>query len=595
MEFTAPKPQHKDAIAAFKLWFEEQTSKSYLDTARFCWPEVQLAMEAKLSNLYNAILQELVYMRQQRRTQPWLRSVIGMVITTKEIGILRADSLGVEQSTFQKDSSRGVLDIVRICSGLARSTAIHRGQHEAFHLHDTTTLALPHLKPSSPDPFIAKEAEMKYTHRTVRFITLKGNRVHYPKHETQDVTFYVHSLLQDNGSLIGRCPRIFCVSREVGGDGATRSFIGPYALKTYYADHESECYKEDLIAVARQAQVKKLLLPTAEWRYGDALSMRGFTADVVGKYTDNHVIPNVVSKREEVFALSDMKRVLAQSSDYAEFSQAFVDFAEAIASLAENGLAHRDLSIGNVLLSRDVECPPTFFAEAASSVQEFANRLAVFSPREPDDRVGGILHDMDMAGRLRPSRRAKQAPVGDDWLKKMIETAEVPAASSTAQPVVPQRGFRTGTPPFMAIQLLINGPPHTVTHDLHSLLFVACLFFWTFPCFVEIPFPGPVPLTARPWPTEVLRWANRPVSFNLKELGGIKRTFFSHPADLNAIFKRTLEDDLWLEDVRYLTLFWELYRVLWAQPTEQTPDETHDKANVDPKELITALETAAKL
>jgi hypothetical protein len=186
-----------------------------------------------------------------------------MVITTKEIGILRADSLGVEQSTFQKDSSRGVLDIVRICCGLARSTAIHRGQHESFHLHDTTTLAPPHLKPSSPDPFIAKEAEMKYTHRAVRFITLKGDRIHYPQNETQDVTFYVHSLLQDNGSLVGRCPRIFCVSREVGGDGATRSFIGPYALKTYYADHESECYKEDLIAVARQAQVKKLLLPTA--------------------------------------------------------------------------------------------------------------------------------------------------------------------------------------------------------------------------------------------------------------------------------------------------------------------------------------------
>jgi hypothetical protein len=58
--------------------------------------------------------------------------------------------------------------------------------------------------------------------------------------------------------------------------------------------------------------------------------MRGFTADVVEKYRDNHVVPNVVSNREEVFALSDMKRVLAQSSDYAEFSQAFVDFAEGV-------------------------------------------------------------------------------------------------------------------------------------------------------------------------------------------------------------------------------------------------------------------------
>lgn len=50
---------------------------------------------------------------------------------------------------------------------------------------------------------------------------------------------------------------------------------------------------------------------------------------------------------------------------------------------------------------------------------------AVFSPRELDDRVGGILHDMDMAGRLRPSRRVKQAPVGDDWLKKMLKCQQL--------------------------------------------------------------------------------------------------------------------------------------------------------------------------
>ncbi|KAF8170258.1 hypothetical protein K438DRAFT_1854298 [Mycena galopus ATCC 62051] len=201
-----------------------------------------------------------------------------------------------------------------------------------------------------------------------------------------------------------------------------------------------------------------------------------------------------------------------------------------------------------------------------------------------------ILHDMDMSGCLRPSRSVKHAPLDDDWLVQMLETVEVPPT-----PPVCERGVRTGTPPFMAIQLLIEGPPQTVTHDLHSLLFVLCLFFWSFPRFLETPFPQQVPSTTRPWPTEVLRWANRPVSLNLQELGAIKRTFFSSPSNLKAIFTHTLGTDLWLEDGRYLKLFWMLYRVLWAQPTEDRPKATHDKANVDPKELIGALEVAAKL
>ncbi|KAJ7265463.1 hypothetical protein B0H12DRAFT_199664 [Mycena haematopus] len=346
-----------------------------------------------------------------------------MLVTPDEVCLVRADSLGVEECAFRRDSSRGVFDMMRICAGLARSTAVDRGQHEAFRLHDTTTLAPPHIQPSSPDAFGAKEAEaeMEYTHRTARFITLKAEHVHYPPNETQlDTTFYVHSVLQHSDSLVGRVARIFCVSREVGGEvggvgigvggeGATRSFVGPYALKIYYADHESECYKEDLIAVARRAQVKNLLLPTAEWRYGDALSMRGFPADIVGQYPHTPAVPKVATNREEVFELSEMKRVLAQASDYAEFSRAFVDVAEgaflfaiidashryhilvravAIASLAETGLVHRDISIGNVLLSRDMACPPAFFDEAASLVQEITNQRAVFSPRELDGRVG---------------------------------------------------------------------------------------------------------------------------------------------------------------------------------------------------------------
>ncbi|KAF7356902.1 hypothetical protein MVEN_01026000 [Mycena venus] len=51
------------AVREFGKWFEEQERKTHLDMTRFCWPEIELTAEAKLPNLPNATLQELVYMR----------------------------------------------------------------------------------------------------------------------------------------------------------------------------------------------------------------------------------------------------------------------------------------------------------------------------------------------------------------------------------------------------------------------------------------------------------------------------------------------------------------------------------------------------
>ncbi|KAJ7104039.1 hypothetical protein B0H15DRAFT_4743 [Mycena belliarum] len=588
LRFAPPEAHNKNTIREFESWFAEAASKRYLDLGRFCWPEVQLAIEAKLSNLNHAFVQELVYMRQQRRTQPWLRYVVGIVLTTKEMGLLRADPLGVEQTSFNKRSSRGVLEVVRICSGFARSTMFDRGQHAGFQLHDTTSLALPHLKPIDTDLFASGETNITYTHRTVRFIKLNGSHTHYPQNHTKDTTFFVHALLQDNGSLVGRCPRIFCVSREVGGGSMPRSFVGPYALKIYYADHQSECYKHDLIAVVREAQVRNVLVPSIEWRCGNVLAVRGFTADILKGYPEKQAVPGVISNREEVFALSDMKRVLAQATDFPEFTQAFVDFAEAIASLAENGLAHRDLSIGNVLLSQDVECAPAFFAEAACLVENLTRQPAVFSSRELDRRLGGVLHDLDMSGRL-PHDQVNEASVpSESRFGINLFLAEASAVVPQApQSPVPQKGFRTGTPPFMAINLLEYGPPNTAAHDLHSLLFVMCLFYWSFPTYVETPYPERVTLTARPWPSAILRWANRPGFFTTRELAGLKRIFFCHPAILRKIFEETLEGDLWLQDRRYLRLFWALYLVLW-EPTKVV-GEFHDRAIVEPQEVVAAL------
>ncbi|KAF8215803.1 hypothetical protein K438DRAFT_611024 [Mycena galopus ATCC 62051] len=336
---------HRKNILAFIKWFEKQSLRTHLDLWRFCWPELRLTAEGKLNDLPSAILEELVYMQQQRRSQPWMRSVIGLVVTTDTIGVLGADSLGVEECTFKRESSRGVLDAVRLCLGLVRSNGVQRGRHEAFELGPVKTWAPPHVqtqatkqRTTQPTP----TSTVAYTHRTVRFIKLDGgDKIHHPKNSTvADVRYYVHHMIQDDGSLVGRCPRIFCVSRqEKGPDDKTALFIGPYVLKIYYADHSSECFKENLIDEARKGQVQNVLLPTWEWHYGDALSKRGYGPEIVLAYKNGDaVVPHVASNREEVFAQSDLKRVLAQCTNRKEFLAAFIDFTIGIASLEEKKL-----------------------------------------------------------------------------------------------------------------------------------------------------------------------------------------------------------------------------------------------------------------
>ncbi|KAJ7269870.1 hypothetical protein C8J57DRAFT_1323767 [Mycena rebaudengoi] len=555
------------AIRQFEQWFDEQARRTHLDMTKFCWPEVELTAEAKFSDLGHSLVQELVYMRQQRRTQPWMRSILGLVVTAKVVGVLRADTLGVEQCVFDRACSRGVLDTVRICLGLVWSDAFQRGQHPAFQLFPTRTLGPPHLKPNLSDVFSTNDPMVKYRHRTVRFITLRGDRVYYPRDSTTPETrFYVHHLVQDMGSLVGRCGRIFCVSRESESESGVRTFVGPYALKFYNAECGSDCFKYDLIQVARDAQARNVLLPTCEWYYGDALSARGFPPEVVK--TDARVAQ--ITNRHEVFAQSDFKRLLVQSVSYEEFAKAFIDFVDAIESLAENDLVHRDFSIGNVLLSKDIPCSPSFLSEAATSAQAILNTPVAFKQRTLEGRVGGLVHDFDMAGRVHPLPEVASGDADEaDPLMAALARQQAERPAPPAQLEGPPKGFRTGTPPFMAIRLLRDGPPHRVSDDLHSLLFVLALFFWSYPKFLtDTPFPSPVATQGRKWPPEVLQWANRPVASSLSQLGDHKAAFFRNPDDLMKTVKRTLDGDLWTEEPRVLRFFSKLYGALWKKSTE---------------------------
>ncbi|KAJ7672751.1 hypothetical protein B0H17DRAFT_1083857 [Mycena rosella] len=217
-----------------------------------------------------------------------------------------------------------------------------------------------------------------------------------------------------------------------------------------------------------------------------------------------------------------MKRMLVQASNFEEFSAAFMDFVDA------------------------------FLSQAESVVASITGKPVSFAQRELDSTLGGLVHDLDMAGQL----------------------------------IVAEVVLIIGTLPFMAVDLLINGPPHKVEHDLHSLLFVLTLFYWTYEGFTGPTYPEQVSATGRRWPTEVLPWGNRPVFHTLAEIGVLKRMFFAKPEKL----EETLEAILSSWDEKYLEFFWVLHNALW-KPSLDFPDWMVDKSTVTPAEVREVLKT----
>lgn len=120
----------------------------------------------------------------------------------------------------------------------------------------------------------------------MRFIDLNSDKVFYsPQHQrADDATYFVHYLIQDTGSLVGQCSRVFCFSREVkpsdseyndrfkDADKKKRCFLGPYALKIYNVDYGSEYHRLNLIQSIRKCKLSNVLLPT--WFAFDRLMPR---------------------------------------------------------------------------------------------------------------------------------------------------------------------------------------------------------------------------------------------------------------------------------------------------------------------------------
>ncbi|KAG6894951.1 hypothetical protein C0993_010409 [Termitomyces sp. T159_Od127] len=184
--------------------------------------------------------------------------------------------------------------------------------------------------PSSPTD--APPQPRHLVSREVNWITLDEGKIHGQLSDKVPTNFYVKYLIEDRGSLVGRCTRVWCVYQEVFESDPLldryqnelskghRVMKGPYALKIYNADMFSETYEQDILVKAMDAHRSKpldgVLLPTHVWHLGEILSL------VPGLTQDERppTIPlDKMKNRQEVFTISALKRTLSQFETVEEF------------------------------------------------------------------------------------------------------------------------------------------------------------------------------------------------------------------------------------------------------------------------------------
>ncbi|KAG6892360.1 hypothetical protein C0992_000786, partial [Termitomyces sp. T32_za158] len=110
----------------------------FLDLSSVCFPNVLIAGEGNETDMKFASRQAMVYMCQQRRTQPWLRFCLGLMVTKDKMGLLRADATGVEECVFPKNIGRGVIESIRLSLGILLATDQELGQNPSFSLRSVT-------------------------------------------------------------------------------------------------------------------------------------------------------------------------------------------------------------------------------------------------------------------------------------------------------------------------------------------------------------------------------------------------------------------------------------------------------------------------
>jgi hypothetical protein len=262
-----------------KVWWTNQKSLTAIKRARYCWSRVEVTGEAKELNLGAAINQALVYMRAHRLCQAWRYSTIGLTASSDQVGVLRADPNGAEQCIIGLSASRDVIEMVRLALGMILASDVSLGHHPWMELDEVEEIdhVFKAARMAEGRPMkMARVTPTTFEHRVVRFITIPARPA--PSHpiigptarnikplDSPPARYFVHQLLEDRGSLVGRCSRLFVVSRQQDYSPEVNSsnliFEGPYVLKVYYADMASSCVRDQIVEQINKHGICGVLLP----------------------------------------------------------------------------------------------------------------------------------------------------------------------------------------------------------------------------------------------------------------------------------------------------------------------------------------------
>ncbi|KAG6883731.1 hypothetical protein C0993_004266, partial [Termitomyces sp. T159_Od127] len=413
--------------------------------------------------------------------------------------------------------------------------------------------------------------------REVNWITLDEEELHGRLSDQVPTNFYVKYLIEDQGSLVGRCTRVWCVYQEVLESDplldryrnelskGNHVLKGPYALKIYNADMFSEAYEQDILVKAMDIHRSKPLDGVFVWHLGDILFLvRGLAED-----ERPPTIPlDKMENRQEVFTISALKRTLSQFETVEEFYHVIIGVLQGIESLEAIDIIHRDISFGNIIINEEIYCDTDkAFEWIDVDLDGQRARVALVRRETVDIGASGGLHDLDMASYI---------------LKTVLTREEIfPSTSAPPSPMAaprepvlvidqkPQRDLRTGTVPFMSIPVLFGGQ-HSVSDDLQSLFFVHYLSLFTFDKRLPNCFPTPPPPRRHHWPQALKKWTD---SFgkDMDELGSSKAFFF---LDGNGSWYKTVKSDalsLWRKrtgDKAYKWVHWAMlgtfHEQLWV-------------------------------
>ncbi|KAJ6558160.1 hypothetical protein B0H19DRAFT_1261702 [Mycena capillaripes] len=532
-------------------------------------------------------------MRCQRCSQPWQRFVLGFIATPDAFGLLRADVCGIEECIIARNTSRGVIEAIRLCLGLSLANDVQLGQDPIFTLRQIQTLARIPLANAPPTPGSQEDDEPEHNSgettgsETPESWPRKRRRsssacaapvwpnAPYQSREISAIRlgddpsgewshFHVHFMAYDSTphNWFGRCTRVFCVSREMSAK-AKKEYVaqnpdvraqttkrqrktlpfydGRFAMKMIYSDIKSEAYADDLQQEAQDAGVNHILFPDWVLKHQNVLDdLRGWS-----RPTFEDIRATAQTDRQLVISLSPFKWTLNQFQDLREVLSALRDVAQAVKELSEIGLLHRDISPGNILLAEDV----------VPSMHYEVNESGVFIRQARGAQSGGLLHDMDMCGRMRQP--------------EVVNVEEhMSQALGMGSPTPKQRpthvGVRTGTTPFMALAVLRQSRPHHVLDDIQSIFFVLYLFFFT-SSGSALSFPnGPAQEKIR-WPAAIFDWTTMREGMNHTHLATQKAGFFNNLGKTYPFLYvlRTKALPRWRNRDQIVQIIAKLYSTLW--------------------------------